>query len=87
MNPRPTFFETAKAIVASREVQTLIDTTDEGHPSEACLYGEGIKLVEERFGSERWLTLNGPDGEISLPANCWAQIAKSMGVVLAVVSA
>jgi len=60
---------------------TLIDTRPHAHPAEACLYGDDMVLIEETLPcTGRWLTLSGPEGEISLPAPYWRRIAQAMGV-------
>jgi len=58
---------------------TLIDTRADAHPAESILFGDDIVLIEETVpAAGRWLTLAGPDGEISLPAACWRRITAQM---------
>lgn len=61
----------------TKQIRTLFDTTEDGHPSEAVLFGDDMKAVSyvTRCGQSR-IVLNGPDGEIDLTAAEWAAVSK-----------
>jgi hypothetical protein len=61
----------------SKQIVTLFDTTEEGQPSEACLFGDDVKATAYRTrDGQRFIELSGPDGSVELHADCWAEIAK-----------
>lgn len=55
--------------------RVLVDT--EAHPELAYIFGDGIRVVRAADGS---MTVSSPDGEVSLPADCWAAIVGRMGL-------
>lgn len=53
------------------------------YPQEACIYGDDTRATVDKWpDGRRWITIAGPEGEVTLDADSWVAVMKACSIVV-----